>query len=207
MVTLKKKSGHRSFLREEKKAKEALVIGLSKSYSKQTEVIFHLCFFFIVKNRAKRNFNNLFVRSFSASHSGGYASVRSTLAGFAEKRGICKRAKHPCRLRREGGGYASVRSTLAGFAEKGGYASVRSTLAGFAEKGCFLKLLSFVLSFQKRKYIKERRLQRIPVLMISVLLANRRRRPQTQISVHSSFFRHLLILPSVCDRIICGGDT
>ena len=90
---------------------------------------------------------------------------------------------------------------------RGGYASVRSTLAGFAEKGCFLKLLSFVLSFQKRKYIKERRLQRIPVLMISVLLANRRRRPQTQISVHSSFFRHLLILPSVCDRIICGGDT
>ncbi len=174
MVTLKKKSGHRSFLREEKKAKESLVIGLSKSYSKQTEVIFHLCFFFIVKNRAKRNFNNLFVRSFSASHSGGYASVRSTLAGFAEKRGICKRAKHPCRLRRE---------------------------------GCFLKLLSFVLSFQKRKYIKERRLQRIPVLMISVLLANRRRRPQTQISVHSSFFRHLLILPSVCDRIVCGGDT
>ena len=158
MVTLKKKSRHRSFLREEKKAKEALVIGLSKSYSKQTEVIFHLCFFFIVKNRAKRNFNNLFVRSFLASHLGGYASVRSTLAGFAEK-------------------------------------------------GCFLKLLSFVLSFQKRKYIKKRRLQRIPVLMISVLLANRRRRPQTQISVHSSFFRHLLILPSVCDRIICGGDT
>ena len=87
MVTLKKKSGHRSFLREEKKAKEALVIGLSKSYSKQTEVIFHLCFFFIVKNRAKRNFNNLFVPSFSASHPGGYASVRSTLAGFAEKGG------------------------------------------------------------------------------------------------------------------------
>ena len=87
MVTLKKKSRHCSFLREEKKAKEALVIGLSKSYSKQTEVIFHLCFFFIVKNRAKRNFNNLFVRSFSASHSGGYASVRSALAGFAEKGG------------------------------------------------------------------------------------------------------------------------
>ena len=102
MVTLKKKSGHRSFLREEKKAKEALVIGLSKSYSKQTEVIFHLCFFFIVKNRAKRNFNNLFVRSFSASHSGGYASVRSTLAGVAETGGICKCAKHPCKLRRDG---------------------------------------------------------------------------------------------------------
>ena len=190
MVTLKKKSGHRSFLREEKKAKEALVIGLSKSYSKQTEVIFHLCFFFIVKNLAKRNFNNLFVRSFSASHLGGYASVRSTLAGFAEK-----------------GGYASVRSTLAGFAEKRGICKRAEHPCRLRREGCFLELLSFVLSFQKRKYIKERRLQRIPVLMISVLLANRRRRPQTQISVHSSFFRHLLILPSVCDRIVCGGDT
>ena len=191
MVTLKKKSGHRSFFREEKKAKEALVIGLSKSYSKQTEVIFHLCFFFIVKNRAKRNFNNLFVRSFSASHSGG----------------ICKRAKHPCRLRREGGDMQVCGAPLQASPRRGEYASVRSTLAGVAEKECFLKLLPFVLSFQKRKYIKERRLQRIPVLMISVLLANRRRRPQTQISVHSSFFRHLLILPSVCDRIVCGGDT
>ena len=95
MVTLKKKSRHCSFLREEKKAKEALVIGLSKSYSKQTEVIFHLCFFFIVKNRAKRNFNNLFVRSFSASHPGGYASVRSTLAGFAEKGGDMQACEAP----------------------------------------------------------------------------------------------------------------
>ena len=89
-----------------------MVIGLSKSYSKQTEVIFHLCFFFIVKNRAKRNFNNLFVRSFSASHSGGYASVRSTLAGFAEKRGICKRAEHPCRLRREEGDMQACEAPL-----------------------------------------------------------------------------------------------
>ena len=168
-----------------------MVIGLSKSYSKQTEVIFHLCFFFIVKNRAKRNFNNLFERSFSASHFGGYASG----------------AEHPCRLRREGGDMQAVRSTLAGFAEKRGICKRAEHPCRPRREGCFLELLSFVLSFQKRKYIKERRLQRIPVLMISVLLANRRRRPQTQISVHSSFFRHLLILPSVCDRIVCGGDT
>ncbi len=41
---------------------------MCKSYSKQTEVIFHLCFFFIVKNRAKRNFNNCFVQIFYCLH-------------------------------------------------------------------------------------------------------------------------------------------
>ena len=42
--------------------------------------------------------------------------------------------------------------------------------AGLAERGD-LKLLSFVLSFQKRKYINERRLQKTPALMISARLA------------------------------------
>ena len=42
--------------------------------------------------------------------------------------------------------------------------------AGLAERGS-LKLLSFVLSFQKRKYINERRLQKTPALMISARLA------------------------------------
>ena len=38
----------------------------------------------------------------------GVASVRSTLAGVAEAGGICKRAKHPCRRRREEGLLASL---------------------------------------------------------------------------------------------------
>ena len=156
MVTLKKKSRHCSFLREEKKAKEALVIGLSKSYSKQTEVIFHLCFFFIVKNRAKRNFNNLFVRSFLASHFGGYASVRSTLAGFAEKGGICKRAEHPCRLRREEGDMQACEAPLQASPRRGGYASGAEHPCKLRRDGVLPQIAFFRTFFSKKKVHKEK---------------------------------------------------
>ena len=46
VLFFEKKSRHHSFLREEKKAKEALVIVLCKSYNEQTEMTFHLCFCF-----------------------------------------------------------------------------------------------------------------------------------------------------------------
>ena len=55
----------------------------------------------------------------TAQRLGGFASMRSMLAGLAER-----------------GGFASMRSMLAGVAETGGFASVRSTLAGVAETGC-----------------------------------------------------------------------
>ena len=47
-----------SFLREEKKAKEASIIVLCKFHNKQTEVIFHLCFCFAMFERkaGKRDF-------------------------------------------------------------------------------------------------------------------------------------------------------
>ena len=46
VLFFEKKSRHRSFLREEKKAKEALIIGLRKFCKQQTEMVFSSLFLF-----------------------------------------------------------------------------------------------------------------------------------------------------------------